>query len=375
MSKLSRRQFLQWTPLVAVSPYLSSSWATNQETPSYISAYSNTLGQYGVALLTHQGEIKHTHELDSRGHSFAINPIRKEIYCISRRPGYTIDIVDSKARFIQQIRASSQRHFYGHGVCSPDGRLLYTTENNLENGQGVIGIRDMHQHGLLLGEYSTFGIGPHSIELSSDHRYLVVANGGVKTHPMTGRKKLNLKNMSPSLTFIDRLNGELHRKAMLAPEYFQNSIRHFALTPDNDAIIALQNQSDKKTHEVLLAHYHYSSHQIHPIRIPRAIQNQLNGYLGDVVFDHSYQSIATSSPRGGLVIFYRPKDQTLWHDTFDDSCGVRAIKDLPQGFMVSNGGGEIRQYHLGKQLLGQLSKQVLAHQEVRWDNHLMAYAS
>ena len=34
------------------------------------------------------------------------------------------------------------RHFFGHGVFSADGKLLYTTENDYQNARGMIGVRD-----------------------------------------------------------------------------------------------------------------------------------------------------------------------------------------------------------------------------------------
>ena len=35
------------------------------------------------------------------------------------------------------------RHFFGHGVFSPDGKLLYATENDFEAARGVIGVYDV----------------------------------------------------------------------------------------------------------------------------------------------------------------------------------------------------------------------------------------
>jgi len=34
------------------------------------------------------------------------------------------------------------RHFFGHGVFSADGKLLYTTDNDYQNARGMIGATD-----------------------------------------------------------------------------------------------------------------------------------------------------------------------------------------------------------------------------------------
>ena len=43
-----------------------------------------------------------------------------------------------------------------------------------------------------IGEFDNHGIGTHDISVSDDGRMLVIANGGIETHPDFGRTKLNL---------------------------------------------------------------------------------------------------------------------------------------------------------------------------------------
>ena len=82
----------------------------------------------------------------------------------------------------QLISAATGRHFYGHGCLSADKSVLFTTENDYDAVKGVIGIRDAKDF-QSVGEYSSYGIGPHDIHLMPDGKTLVVANGGIQTHP------------------------------------------------------------------------------------------------------------------------------------------------------------------------------------------------
>jgi hypothetical protein len=56
----------------------------------------------------------------------------------------------------------------------------------------VIGVRDASAGYRHIGELPSHGIGPHDLALLSDERTLVVANGGIRTHPDRRREELNL---------------------------------------------------------------------------------------------------------------------------------------------------------------------------------------
>ena len=69
--------------------------------------------------------------LPGRGHGIATSPKQREAIIFARRPGAMV--IDLQAGIFQtKITPPSDRHFYGHGVFSPDGLWLFTTENNYE---------------------------------------------------------------------------------------------------------------------------------------------------------------------------------------------------------------------------------------------------
>ena len=85
--------------------------------------------------------------------------------------------------------------------------MLFTTENDYNGKRGVLGIRDS-QSLQPVGEYATDGLDPHDVQLLPDGKTLVVANGGIETHPDFGRRKLNLDTMQPSLVYLDSETGK-----------------------------------------------------------------------------------------------------------------------------------------------------------------------
>nr|WP_272211947.1 DUF1513 domain-containing protein [Marinicella sp. W31]MDC2877840.1 DUF1513 domain-containing protein [Marinicella sp. W31] len=185
---------------------------------------------FALALMSEAGDFIAEIDLPDRIHGLAASPVTGQVVAFARRPGTFVLVFSpdgSGGRFI--IHAVADRHFYGHGAFSPDGRFLYASENDFENRSGVIGIYDGHDGFVRVGEYPTYGIGPHDLAVSPDGRYLVAANGGIETHPDFGRTKLNLDHMEPSLALINAASGALVEKHALPADLSQLSTRHLAI--------------------------------------------------------------------------------------------------------------------------------------------------
>ena len=125
---------------------------------------------------------------------------------------------------------------------SRNGRLLYATENDYANRKGVVGVRDASAGYRPIGEFSSGGIGPHDIAMLPDGRTLVVANGGVATHPDFGRESLNLSIMTPSLAYIDVETGDLLERQELPSDMHRLSIRHLAVVENGSVVFGCQHK-------------------------------------------------------------------------------------------------------------------------------------
>ncbi len=111
---------------------------------------------------------------------------------------------DLAAREITRYLPAAQgRYFYGHGAYSVDGEVLYSTETELHNGDGVIAVRDSESMELL-GEFPTFGKEPHECKLIDGGNTMVVTNGGG-----------DLLGDVPSVTYIDIASERLLEKVEL----------------------------------------------------------------------------------------------------------------------------------------------------------------
>ncbi len=364
MMEINRRLFIGGAAFILAQGILPS-FATERHI--YASARKGPNGIYSASVFDIQlGDIASA-ELPDRGHDVAINYIRQEAVAFARRPGdFAVVISYGTAKQPLWIKAEKGRHFYGHGVFSRDGKLLYSTENDYDNGVGVIGIRDANSSYKKIGELSTYGIGPHDINLLPDGRTLVVANGGVRTHPETGRQILNRAEMEPSLVYIDSKEGNLRQKITLDKKLQQLSIRHLDIARDGTVIFGCQFKGPSYERPALVGFHRWGENQATMVMAPEAQHVTTSNYISSVSCDSGGTIAATTSSRGGLV--------TFWDVGLRRYLGARELIDvsgvapgyIESSFLLTSGRGEIEPTEIGSMLAPHPTLL-----KYYWDNHLV----
>ena len=344
--------------------------SANPVAPLYLSARADAGGGYRVSGFTGDGASLFDLPLPGRGHSFAVRPGSREAVHFARRPGRFALVVNlAQGAIGRTVEAPPERHFYGHGVFGPDGRLLYAPENDFAGERGVIGVYDAERAYRRVGELPSHGIGPHEIALLSDGETLVVANGGIATHPDLPRVKLNLPTMAPSLCTVDRRDGRLLRELRLDLALHQLSIRHLAVSRDDTVAVAMQYEGP--AHNLVpLVGVQRRGGGLRLLHASRATLRAMKNYCGSVCFDASSHIIAVSAPRGGFVTFWDVgTGRYLSSAKVPDGCGV-APGAGPAEFLATSGlgGAVVIDAHSGTTrplAVGGL-------EAARWDNHLIA---
>lgn len=373
---ISRRDFsksllgLWFTPGIAASSLTSTTEQALMPAPQFFaSAAKGRDNRYWLQVVDAAGQRVAKLVLPSRAHQVVAHPHRPWVVVVARRPGEYIKVFDyqeGETRF--DIQAKAGYHFYGHAVFSPDGQYLISTENNIATGQGRLVVRSVANDFSEVADYPSYGIGPHQLTYLSDQKTLVVANGGILTHPDKGREKLNLDTMKPSLDYIDVKTGLLLEKQVLDAELHQLSIRHLAVNQADQVVIAMQYQGDKMDNPPLVA-THQRGESIRLLAAPEGVNRSMKQYCGSVSIDSTGCFAAVSSPRGNLVTIWDIEaGQYLSHFRCSDGCGVAPSGD--GRFMVSTGTGRFYQYDLATQTLTKIALDISP--SVAWDNHLTA---
>jgi uncharacterized protein len=303
----------------------------------FASSTQQKSGAYGAALVTETGKLIASIDLPDRGHDVTYSPILGRAVVFARQPGTFAIVFDPAGREVPLTLTSSEgRHFFGHGVFSPDGTLLYATENDFENARGVIGIFDVRAGYKRIGEFDTFGTGPHEILLMPDGLTFAVANGGIETHPDYGRAELNLDTMEPSLSFIDRRDGTLIGQLKLSDDLHQLSIRHMAVDARNRVWFGCQFRGEAERHPQLVG-YATLEGEIRLIDLPDETLRDLRNYVGSVAASADCGLIAVSSPEGDTILAIDAEaSKPAALQILKSGCGIAPDRS---GFVASSGLG------------------------------------
>ncbi len=360
MRPIDRRDFLKAAGAsfaAALSP--GAMHALEATGAVFAAAYQRRDGAYGVAVLSDDRRLVFSTDLPDRGHDVTFDPLSRRAVVFARRPGTFAVIFDhTKRKHPLTISSAAGRHFFGHGLFSPDGKLLYATENDFENAAGMIGVYDVAGDFRRIGEFPTHGMDPHDMALMPDGRTLAIANGGIETHPDFGRAKLNLSTMKPSLVFVDRIGGDLLERHFLPPELHQLSIRHMDIDAKGTVWFGCQYEGPA-TERPLLVGKAQPGVDLKLLDMPENVISGLRNYVGSVAANPSAGTVAVSSPQGNsLVVIEVQTGSVISSRSLKEVCGI-----APDGpaFMATTGTGEVIDC-AGK----------AAHvPDYVWDNHLL----
>ncbi|MEQ8817484.1 MAG: DUF1513 domain-containing protein [Thalassobaculum sp.] len=308
-------------------------------------------GRFGVVALEPDGTLRFATPLPGRGHEPVVARGRGEIVVMARRPGRFLAVVGlADGALRRSLSAPRGRHFYGHAVFDAAGRLLYTTENDYDGGRGVIGVWDVAAGYVRVGELDAHGIGPHDLALGRDGRTLAIANGGLLTHPGSGRAKLNLASMEPCLTVLDPTTGEALRRLVLPKELHQLSIRHLAIAPDGGIGFGMQYEGPLDQ-GVPLAGIWAPDGTVTLMPQDSAPPAVTRNYVGDLAIDATGRYLAASYPRGdGVGVWDLRRSRTVGLVRATDACGL-AVEDGTDRLWISDGTGAIGPLDAGRSLM------------------------
>jgi hypothetical protein len=309
--------------------------------------------------------------LPVRAHAAVVRPGGRQVLAVSRRPGTQCFVVDvASGELLQTLESPAGRHYLGHGVFDAQGRYFFATENSYDESplpdltprDSVVGIYDATQGYQRVGELPTYGVGAHEVALAANGRTLIIANGGIYTHPSRPREKLNLDSMRPSLAYVNIDDGSLLDKQSLGDS--QLSIRHLAYSASGAVIVGCQH-AGTPTAAAPLLYTHSVGETLRPLQGSESTWEQFDSYIASVAIHQQSGRVAATSPNGGLVGFWDLDDgDYLGSQKITDCSGIAAADDC---FVITTGLGEIAAvdaYDLS-------SRGARTSDNTRWDNHCL----
>jgi hypothetical protein len=246
-------------------------------------------------------------DVPTRAHGIVVEP-EGTLLAVARRPGDWMLRWNAAGRTLAWVWNDPARRFNGH--ARRRGALLYTTETDVETGEGCVVVRDARSlavHAL----WSSGGIDPHDLCFAPDGT-LWVANGGIATQLETGRAKLNLDRMDSSLVHLDASGRQLGQWRLDDPRL---SLRHLALC-DEQLGMALQAEHDdpaRRAEAPVIAIFDGR-------RLRTGEARPLAGYGGDIVATET--GYAVSVPRAGGLAMFADDGRWLGHVELEQACAL-----------------------------------------------------
>lgn len=371
----SRRNFLllsaSATTLAAGGLLFSSQ--SKARTGTLLSAYEDARGDQYVGGLSLNDERVFGARVPMRAHGCAVHPTDPHrVLFFARRPGTQAFELDRSTLRVRTVFTTQDgQHLAGHGSYSHAGDLIFTPEHDYQRARGVVVVRDARNFAVV-GELNTNGIDSHELAWLPDGRSLLVANGGIMTHPRTFRRKLNIPTMDPSLCVLDAGSGECKQQWRL-PDHLL-SIRHLSMASDGTTAVGLQYEGNKEQAPGIVALYRPPTHARAGFRLltaPADETRRFQGYVASIAISEMHDLIAAACPYGGGVACWSLRDERyLGFIAASETYGLSRVAD--GSILASQRDGTA--YGLDESRLRSHFLKILSAQPIRWDDHWVATA-
>lgn len=261
-------------------------------------------------------------DLPSRPHGL-MHLYGQEYLVVARRPGDWLMKLNLNTGATSRLWQQESTRLNGHSASN--GLHVYTTETDLLTGEGMLALRDQNTLEVL-DLWPTHGHDPHEViflpagALGIDQPFLLVANGGIKTHAEMGRTPLISQGMDSSLVALHPSTGAVLKQWTLGDSTL--SLRHLAFHPSGVLAVAMQAQHsdpDSRNSAPVLALLNHNG--LHAVSSSAGEQ----GYGGDVVA--TSKGFAVSCTRSNRLLNFSLAGELLSARQASAVCALAANGD------------------------------------------------
>ncbi len=231
-------------------------------------------------------------------HDININPNNKyRVFCFEKNGSNACEIDLQTKSIVRTLHAEDKQLFSGHASFSKDGKLIYCIENNKDNLQGSISIRDSRTFEVT-DQLPTLGLSAHDCQLT-DGNILTVSNTG----------KSGSGFHQASLVTIDLRSEKLIERIKLDDNGL--NCGHFKITENNDLIVAsapLESQNKTLPGGVSIRQY---NKPVSTMTEPDVVIKRMTGEALSIEIDQQLAIAAITHPEANLLTFWSINDKKI----------------------------------------------------------------
>ena len=222
-------------------------------------------------------------------HGFSPHPAASHRAVVFEKRGPGGGVVDLlEKRFVGAITPKAGHHFYGHGVHSADGAVVFAVESRLDDNTGVITVRD-GQTFAILDEFPSFGDRPHDCMLVGDGGVLAITNGG---GPRSSTRP-------GSVTFVSVDDRRLLDKREVITQKLNAG--HFAITSAGALAVVSAPREGMAETEVGGVSLSGDAGKLSYMAEPQALAARMTGEALSVCIDEALGHVVVTHPHAHLV--------------------------------------------------------------------------
>ena len=224
-------------------------------------------------------------------HGFSPHPAapHRAAFQKAARGGH-VDLVEK--RFLGPIAPKPGHHFYGHGVHSADGEVIFAVESRLDDSVGVITVRDGKTFAIV-DEFPSFGDRPHDCMLVDGGGVLAITNGG---GPRSSTRP-------GSVTFVSVADRRLLDKREIVTQKLNAG--HFAITDAGALAVVSAPREGLAETEVGGVSLSGDAGKLAYMAEPQALASRMVGEALSVCIDEVSGHVVVTHPHAHLV--------SIWH--------------------------------------------------------------
>jgi len=243
--------------------------------------------------------------LDFLAHGFTTHPEKRHIAAVFEKHGPGAALVDlAESKLLGHIRTSTRREFYGHGVWSPDGQVVYSVETVLDTHAGVVVVRDSTTF-KDLEKFPTYGQDPHDCFFVDSGKTLVMTNGGGDVSSAH----------TPCVTYVDVASRKLVDKVTFGDPNINAG--HAVVARDGSLVVCSAPRDglppETSTGGVTIR---IGREKAQRMRKPEGVVAKMLGESLSVCLHEPSGIAAVTNPIGHIVTFWSIRTQKLVH-TFE----------------------------------------------------------
>ena len=237
------------------------------------------------------------------GHGLAFHPNKPGLAVLFEKRGPGACEINLETLEVNRvIPTKDNRHFYGHGTYSADGKILYASETIIEGKfEGAIIMRDSESMEEI-GSFPSYGARPHDCQLLSDKRTMIITNGGGMFDEFE----------KGSVTYVDTITHSLLKK--LPVENKKLNAGHVAVAQNGSICLVSAPREglgfEKYTGGISIAK---EGDHLTGVNAPRKLLDKLKGETLSVCIDNTNNTAVTMTPDAGEILFWDLAKKQLRH--------------------------------------------------------------